>query len=592
MEKIVIELDVNSDKGIKEVDALNKSLKKTNESQNDISKATDNVSKATKKSTTSSQKNAAAFEAVNKATGGAIRGFRSLIKQMFLLVANPIGATIAALALGLTALYKAFTSTKAGGEQLEQVMAGIGVVIDVLRDRVLKVGEALLRFFKGDFKGALKAGKESVSGFGEEVAKEFKQASNAIKSLQEVEDALRGLSVSRAKLNRDLVQAKEIIEGSTATYLEKKKAIDEVRIAETKQTEEELKNAKKKLDAILVANSLSDSGGADLEKEAQARIAVINLEAISSSNKTKFNKLEEKAQNDELSRIKSITDEKKKSIDLENAEIKKKEDEAIKLAETEAKTELERLNKIAQIQDDFKKAREDRLAETNLQKIELDKERKLIELDKLGADEEAKANVLKFYAEKIAEENANITKKSEEQNIIDAKAFSNAKIEIAKREQEAKSASLNGYASALGSISSVVGQETEKGKALAIASSLVNTYAAITGQLKAFSGVPVPGFAIAQAIATGVAGFANIKKIAKVKVPNSSGGGSIPSLGGVSTPVESLPPAFNVVGQSDTNQLADAIGGQSKTPQRAYVVASDVTTGQEMDRNIVRSASI
>ena len=592
MEKIVIELDVNSDKGIKEVDALNKSLKKTNESQNNISKATDNVSKATKKSTTSSQKNAAAFEAVNKATGGAIRGFRSLIKQMFLLVANPIGATIAALALGLTALYKAFTSTKAGGEQLEQVMAGIGVVIDVLRDRVLKVGEALLKFFTGDFKGALKAGKESVSGFGEEIAKEFKQASDSIKSLQEVEDALRGLSVSRAKLNRDLVQAKEIIEGSTATYLEKKKAIDEVRIAETKQTEEELKNAKKKLDAILVANSLSDSGSADLEKEAQARIAVINLEAISSSNKTKFNKLEEKAQNDELSRIKSISDEKKKAIDLENAEIKKKEDEAIKLAETEAKTELERLNKIAQIQDDFKKAREDKLAETNLQKIELDKERKLIELDELGADEEAKANVLKFYAEKIAEENANITKKSEEQNILDAKAFSDAKIEIAKREQEAKSASLNGYASALGSISSVVGQETEKGKALAIASSLVNTYAAITGQLKAFSGIPVPGFAIAQAIATGVAGFANIKKIAKVKVPNSSGGGSTPSLGGGSTPVESLPPAFNVVGQSDTNQLADAIGGQSKTPQRAYVVASDVTTGQEMDRNIVRSASI
>ena len=127
-----------------------------------------------------------------------------------------------------------------------------------------------------------------------------------------------------------------------------------------------------------------------------------------------------------------------------------------------------------------------------------------------------------------------------------------------------------------------------------IASSLVNTYAAITGQLKAFSGVPVPGFAIAQAIATGVAGFANIKKIASVKVPNSSGGGSVPSGGSApSAPAApSLPPAFNVVGASDTNQLASAIGGQSQEPVKAYVVSGDVTSAQSMDRNIVEGASI
>ena len=233
---------------------------------------------------------------------------------MWLLVANPIGAVIAGLVLGLSALYKAFASTKAGGEELKQIMAGVSAVIDVVRDRVLKVGEALKKFFSGDFKGALKAGKESVSGFGEEVAKEFQQAADSVKSLQEVTDAFRNLSVSRAKLNRDLIQAKEIIEGSTATYLEKKKAIDEVRIAETKQTEDELKNAKKKLDAIVLANSLSDSGAEDLEKEAQARIAVINLEAISSSNKTKFNKLAKLADNEELARLKAIADGKKKAI--------------------------------------------------------------------------------------------------------------------------------------------------------------------------------------------------------------------------------------------------------------------------------------
>jgi hypothetical protein len=54
----------------------------------------------------------------------------------------------------------------------------------------------------------------------------------------------------------------------------------------------------------------------------------------------------------------------------------------------------------------------------------------------------------------------------------------------------------------------------------------------------------------------------------------------------------SLPPAFNVVGQSDTNQLASAIGGQSQEPVKAYVVSGDVTSAQSMERNIVEGASI
>ena len=65
------------------------------------------------------------------------------------------------------------------------------------------------------------------------------------------------------------------------------------------------------------------------------------------------------------------------------------------------------------------------------------------------------------------------------------------------------------------------------------------------------------------------------------------GGGSI-----VEPTAPSAPPAFNVVGASGTNQLADAIGGQSQRPTRSYVVASDVSTAQELDRNIIEGASI
>jgi hypothetical protein len=589
MEKVVIDLQVNSDKGIKDVNKLNESLNKTNENQKKLKKSTNDVSKATKKSTNTSQRNAAGFEAVNKATGGAVRGFRSLIKQMWLLVANPVGAVIAAVVLGLTALYKAFTSTKAGGEQLKQVMAGISAVIDVVRDRVLKVGEALIKFFTGDFKGALKAGKESVSGFGAEVAKEFKQAADSVKSLQEVTDAFRLLGVSRAKLNRDLIQAKEIIEGSTATYLEKKKAIDEVRIAETKQTDEELANAKKKLDAIILANSLSDSGGEDLDAEAAARIAVINLEAISSSNKTKFNKLAKLAHSTEIARLKTIADAKKKAIDEDNASEKKKAEDKKKIDakliadkkiidELEANTEEE---KMALALEKEKEKFDNAIAlaiEQGLSTEELERSQK--ESLQLMRDGFAQTDIDR--AAKIA-----ATKKAIDNNAArDAKIIADKTLRDAKIIADAKLKTMNMSANA---VIGIVGRESKMGKAVAVSQAIWNTKAAIT---KTLASVPAP-FNIPQAIATGVFGLLQVKDILKTPNPvgGGSGGGSVPSVGSAPT-LPSIPPSFNIVGQSSTNQLASAIGGQSQKPSRAYVVAGDVSTAQDMDRNIIEGSSL
>ena len=77
-------------------------------------------------------------------------------------------------------------------------------------------------------------------------------------------------------------------------------------------------------------------------------------------------------------------------------------------------------------------------------------------------------------------------------------------------------------------------------------------------------------------------------------VKGGGGGGSIPNPTAPqpSSPQQSIPPAFNIVGASETNQLADAIGGQAQEPTRAYVVATDVSTAQELDRNIIEGASI
>ena len=69
--------------------------------------------------------------------------------------------------------------------------------------------------------------------------------------------------------------------------------------------------------------------------------------------------------------------------------------------------------------------------------------------------------------------------------------------------------------------------------------------------------------------------------ISGVDAISTSGGGS--SSGGGNTTVQ--PPDFNIVGSTGVNQLADAIGSTEKQPTKAYVVASDVTTQQALDRN-------
>ena len=71
------------------------------------------------------------------------------------------------------------------------------------------------------------------------------------------------------------------------------------------------------------------------------------------------------------------------------------------------------------------------------------------------------------------------------------------------------------------------------------------------------------------------------------------GGGGVDPAPVIATPAvstESFLPQFSTVGASGVNQLADALGGQS--PVRAFVVSGDVSTAQQLDRNIIQSASL
>ena len=216
-----------------------------------------------------------------------------------------------------------------------------------------------------------------------------------------------------------------------------------------------------------------------------------------------------------------------------------------------------------------------------------------LERQKLLNEEETKSE------EKRLTEKRSLYKKGtiafqEAQNELDAFQQASGQKQILIDKQIAKEKEQTVF-NTLGAIAGLLGSNSKFGKALAITQAIRDTY---TGANKALAQGGIFGFIGAAGVIA--AGFANVKQITASKDPampsfTTGGGGvsaSTPSTTPSTPPVPSLPPAFNVVGASGTNQLATAIGGQTQQPIQAFVVSNDVTTAQEMDRNIIDGASI
>ena len=134
-------------------------------------------------------------------------------------------------------------------------------------------------------------------------------------------------------------------------------------------------------------------------------------------------------------------------------------------------------------------------------------------------------------------------------------------------------------------IIAIAGEGSAVGKAVAVAMATMNTYEAVTAAL---GSKPYGPWNIAQAAAVAAMGFVQVRNILKTEVPSPKGGAG----GGAAAAPSIQPPDFNIVGQSASNQLASAVQGQFNQPVKAYVVSKDVSTAQEMDRNIVSTASL
>lgn len=554
-------------------------------------------------------------EKVGKNTKG-FEGLTNVIKGFMTIALTPLKLAFLGVKLAISGIQLAWEESIFGDQDPKRIKE--------LTDRISDTANAI----KETGKEAVESGKRIVTNIGK-AAKEV----GAV-----VEGSVEGISkisvsaaYEQSKANIRLQNTAKLAEAEQARLVAiysrqaeiLRQARDEERntISSRIKANEDLKNVLDDQEKAMLAQADAQIAAArmslSLNKTIENRIALTNALANREDVLDQIAGLRsEQMQNDlalsneliELDRTKLDTATElainQKLFDAERVKdtVAKLEAEKMAIQEQE-RLELKRLQKNIDSYKEGTIARAEAEKEYALKKQELDNaiiakedeiynaryekqlERNALQLEQDNLDFEAKLTLL---AERDAIIKANTALTEEERTKLIAEN-SKARLDIEKAETEARLSLMNQIAGGLSLAASELGESTAAGKVAAVAAASISTYTAIAGQLAAFSKVPVPGYAIAQAVLTGAQGLLQVKKILSVKTPKGGGGGSAPTLpsgGGA------VAPSFNVVGNTGVNALAQTIGTQTQKPLQAFVVAQNVTTAQSLNRNIIQSATL
>jgi len=287
-------------------------------------------------------------------------------------------------------------------------------------------------------------------------------------------------------------------------------------------------------------------------------------------------------------------------IDAEKAKAAAIESIRKALIDTEDEERAEKLRKIGEDYDNQITLAEEYYGKESEKVLELRAARKLAIDEQQAVFDEQDAAKAQADLDYWANESEKRLKKLQEEKEEEAR--------IEKEAAEYKENEFRNTYNDLQNVLSVGGKKMQKvSKALAIADVARTSFKSIsatiaeTGKANAAAtaaspltgGMPFVAINTAKAALSIGSTLASAKKsISSITADSKNPSGQRPASSGGGGGAASIPPAFNVVGASGTNQLADAIGGQTQQPTKAYVVASDVSTAQEMDRNIIEGASI
>ena len=561
MAKVVMDVEVKTDSAINNVDDLKDSIE-------DVGKETQNVTSDV--SEMGGQLDTVSGGAITKFKGltgtikGVSKGFKTLKGAI---IASGIGL----LALTIAGVIQAFKSSEAGQDKFAKLMSTIGSVVGNLTDILSDFGEAVIEVFVNPVESIKKFGKSIQDFIMGKVNLLIKGVGLLGSSFGKLFD---GDFTGAAKdLGQGILDINRAINPAVIAAEALQKGIDNT----IKATKELIKETIK--DAELAAKISDAKAKADrLERD----LIVDRAEA----NRTRAKLLEQAIDKENFStsqRIGFLEEAAALETKITNQEI-----EAARIR-SEAKTLENSLSK---------STKEDLIEEEQLKARLID-----LETAKLTKQKEVTGQIIALKAEeaaalKVIADQAAAEGKERDDRIAkekaDAKQKSDEAEAIALKEKQAAEAAALDLAAAqrdntLNAIISLAGEGSKVGKAAALAQATISGIQGVQAAFTTAQASPItaafPAYPFIQAGIAGAFALKTIKSITSSQKPSaSSSGGAAAS--------EPQAPSFNVVGASDTNQLAQAIGEDNKKPVKAFVVSNDVSTAQSLDRNIVEGASI
>lgn len=311
--------------------------------------------------------------AMKAAVSGINAGTNALKIFKVALISTGIGALIVAIG----SLIAFFTKTERGAEKLERVMAGVGAVISVITDRVSKLGESIVKFFSGDFKGAFADAKSAVSGLNAELVAEISLMVALKQREQELEDARRANRVEDAKNLAKLKELQLVADDNTKATRERLAAAKEAGEIERTSLETRLKLAEEDVAIEKARIATTEARDADLDKLAEKEATFYELQAESLTRQRKLQSqlqgIQAEAAAKEAERLKIIQDQNKALDDQVQKIIEAADKVALEFLDPEARVNAEANAAKLIINEQFKKL--DELARIAGKEVDLTEEK-------------------------------------------------------------------------------------------------------------------------------------------------------------------------------------------------------------------------
>jgi hypothetical protein len=571
-EKIVIPIEVQGSKAVKDINKVNDALDNTGKAAEGSKKGFGSLAGLLKGGL-----GIGAVMSLLDSLGGALmenQKVQDLMNKAMVVFQGVVNGVIEVLEPLFGWLEKVFKdpvkSIKEFGELIKQNLINR---FNGLLELIPKLGKAISLLLKGEFS---EAGKVAVNAFGKVALGVEDTVGLVEKGMKVVSDAVVkiGKATKKAFDNRDALAAAEnnlarlsiLFQGIVEKYDLMAEKQRQLRDDETKTIDERIK-ANEELSKVL------DEGQKKERENIEARIGIIQMQNnLLGKTKERTNEILSLQQeltgidakyaglkSEQLTNINSLEKEK---IELKRAEVEGTLEANKIIADSEAELAAEGMDqfekKMAAIQQEF----------------------------------EARRKLLDDEISQLKEGTQAYVDAQNEKKVLDAQYTADTKALAKERAdyetEQAKLVAENQMSAVMGALSgvqSLVGENSKFGKALAVSMAIIDTY---SGATKALAQGGTFGFIGAAGVIA--SGLANVRAIMQQELPGVEGDSS---GGGVSMTAPSGPNVGIISGQINSSaQLLGSLNNSLSTPPRAYVVGQDVNSQQSLDRHIRQNATL